>query len=484
MAGLAFTPSLLRLAQHGERLVYRIAGLPVAIGVIWASWGGSESSPLDSAFAAQFWHLQGFGDWLELAAAMLVWPIALAAASIWFTARNGPAIARREGRGVARQFADQLRLYFSAGVLAPWYYVFSLHEDSSRAHARSFLQRFQTKTCLFLLLKERKGSPLNDKARFAEYCSARGIRCVPTMVELNGPPVESGLPDCDLFVKPRTGRGGRGAERWDRVDPFSYQSGSERLPAHALLDRLVERSRLRPLLIQPRLRPHPDLTGITAGALPTARIVTCLDERGEPEVMAAMFRMSVGQNATVDNIHAGGIAAAPDIRSGRLSRSSDLGMNARLGWLSVHPDTGERIEGRVLPHWKATKRLAIRAHRSFADRVVIGWDIGILDEGPIVIEGNGNPDMDIIQRFLPVGLRNHRFGELIAFHLQQRLPSRVRAFPEAKSAPTYVLDEADGRHPHQRQANAGRAGLGPQLPPQQPRSRRVRCPDPQHERVS
>jgi hypothetical protein len=33
--------------------------------------------------------------------------------------------------------------------------------------------------------------------------------------------------------------------------------------------------------------------------------------------------------------------------------------------------------------------------------------------------------MDIIQRFMRVGLRGQRFGQLVAFHLRQR-PSRGR----------------------------------------------------------
>jgi hypothetical protein len=136
--------------------------------------------------------------------------------------------------------------------------------------------------------------------------------------------------------------------------------------------------------------------------------------------MVSVFRMSIGKNRTVDNMHAGGIAAAPDMETGSLSRSSDLGSNARLGWLSDHPDTGERIEGRILPYWKEAKELAARAHRAFSDRVVIGWDIAILEDGPILIEGNGNPDMDIIQRFMRFGIRRHRLGELISHHLKER----------------------------------------------------------------
>ncbi|HEY6048187.1 MAG TPA: sugar-transfer associated ATP-grasp domain-containing protein [Sphingomicrobium sp.] len=75
----------------------------------------------------------------------------------------------------------------------------------------------------------------------------------------------------------------------------------------------------------------------------------------------------------------------------------------------------------ALPCWDETKRLAIEAHRAFSDRTVIGWDIAMLEHGPIIIEGNGNADLDILQRFMRRGLREQRFGQLIAHHLRQRL---------------------------------------------------------------
>jgi hypothetical protein len=405
--------AMTRLRQSAERLVYRVAGLPVAL----RRW---PNDPLRSAFSRSYWRPADTGQWVELIAAIALSPLAVAAASMWFTARNGAVVRRRSTKPIAAQLREQLRLYFSDGILAPWYYIFSLDEDGV-ARAPTFLQRFETKTCYFRLLKRRKGSPLQDKARFAAHCSAHGIRAVDTALSLDGTQPGKMLPLRDLFVKPRGGRGGRGAERWDLLDPTRFRGpDGEELSPEMLLQRLVDRSRDTPLIIQPRLSPHPVLARITTGALPTLRVLTCLNEQGEPEVMTAMIRTSFGANRTVDNLHAGGIGALVEVASGSLGRSSNLGADARLGWFSAHPDTGAAIEGLVVPCWEEVKASAIAAHRSFSDRVVIGWDIAVLEDGPIFIEGNGNPDLDIVQRFMRTGLRRHRFTALLAYHVEAR----------------------------------------------------------------
>lgn len=406
--------SLAPLRQSAERLVYRIAGLPAALRA------SNQRDPLRRVFALHYWNPARAGEWAELIAAILLSPIAVPAAALWFTARNGAVIRRRTGKRISAQLGEQLSLYFSDGVLGPWYYIFSLHDDGER-RAPTYIQRFETKTCYFRLLKERKGSPLNDKSRFAAYCAANGIRCVQTLMSLEGADPGRALPEEDLFVKPTGGRGGRGAERWDRVAPSTFAgAGGEQLGADALLQRLVERSRDTRLIVQPRMRPHPELQRITAGALPTVRVLTCLDEQNQPHVMAAMIRTSFGNNRTVDNLHAGGIGTLVDVDSGRLGKASNLGADARLGWFSQHPDTGAAIEGTIVPCWEQVKSAAVAAHRRFADRVVIGWDIAVLEDGPIIIEGNGNPDLDILQRFMRTGFREHRFARLLAHHLGAR----------------------------------------------------------------
>src|ERR1044071_2359877 len=138
-------PSSRRVNEHLERFVYRVAGLPIALSALL----GRRTSPIDAAFSRRYWSPQGINEWISLVEGLVLWPAGILGGSLWYTVRNGAVIKRRGGKSLAKQVTEQLRLYFSAGVLAPWYYLFSLDEDGSADRARSFLQRFETKTSLF-----------------------------------------------------------------------------------------------------------------------------------------------------------------------------------------------------------------------------------------------------------------------------------------------------------------------------------------------
>jgi hypothetical protein len=422
-----------RLAGELERTVYAAAALPIAIR-------GPSNAPtaaaaeIRAAFARQYWRPGSVTEAVELVAGIALAPIAVPLAALWFTARNGRTIRKREGKSLSGQFVEQLRLYAAAGIVGPWYYILSLHRDGFR-RAPTFLQRCETKRGIYALLREKNGSPLGEKRLFAERCEAAGVSCVACEMVVDGADPQSGaLPDCDLFVKPLTGSGGKGAERWDRIGPKTWSDGSLRLGEHELIGRLS--GKRRPMIVQKRVRPHHALLPLTSGATPTVRALTMIDERGEPELVAAVFRMSFGANRTVDNIHAGGLACRVSIQEGRLGIASDLGSDARLGWVAEHPTTGARIEGTRLPYWTEVKELAVRAHRLFADRLLVGWDIAVTDDGPTIIEGNRGPDMDLMQRFMETGFCDHRLGELIAWHLRSRgyVPGT-----EATAAPRSML---------------------------------------------
>jgi len=441
--------------RHTDGIMCRAAGLPLLLGLLFVPKRFHAASlEIGRAYAARFWRVRAVGEWFDIVAAILLWPLGVLIAALWFTYRNGAIIAAQSGRSVMSQFGDQLRLAVTAGVLPAWYYVFELYKPGRTCSARAYLTRGQTKRGAYRVFAENRGSstPLSDKAKFAEYCAERQLPAIPVLLSARDGalvgPVRSpdSLSQADLFVKPVRGRGGRGAERWDFLRGGFYRHvEGETLSAAQFLERLCRMSLRKPYLVQERVRNHPAIVDLSNGALNTVRVISCLDEQERPEVIGAVLRMAVGRNVTVDNVHAGGLAAAVELDSGRLGQATGAGMDARLGWMARHPDTGARIAGRPLPLWDEVLDLVLRAHAAFRDWVVVGWDVAIRGEGVCLVEGNSGPDVDLIQRPLGAPFGNGRFGELLAFHLQRaRSPACRPAISRPRNAMPVVNQFASG----------------------------------------
>lgn len=245
---------------------------------------------------------------------------------------------------------------------------------------------------------------LADKRLFAERCREAGLPHAETIALADQGDIRI-LADPagrELVAKPAQGEGGDGVRM---LGPIA--------------DEDVLMSRLRPLrgavVVQPLIRSHDALMYLALNALPTVRIVTILDEAGLPEVVSATFRCASKPEARVDNMKAGGLISAVDLASGALGTAC-YGYGG--GDHEVHPRTGARITGRTLPDWEAAKALAIRAHRdAFADYIIVGWDVALTPDGPILIEGNGKPGVLMPQRAARQGLGAGRYGLLYAHHL-------------------------------------------------------------------
>jgi hypothetical protein len=411
--------------RHADAILWRGAALALMINLLlFPQRFPPASRIIGQAYARRFWRPRTIGECLDILVAVLIWPIGVLSCALSFTRRNGAVVAKRFGRSVLAQLADQLRLAVTSGLLPPWYYIFELYRPGAMARARCYVTRGQTKYGVYRVLAEARGSssPLGDKHAFARFCAERQVDALPVLLSVHdgkfsGP---TDLPETDLFVKPVRGRGGRGAERWDYVGGgrYTHRDGQE-LGATALLDRLRGLSSVQPYLVQERATNHPAMRDLSNGALNTIRIITCLDEHDRPEIIAAVLRMAVGDNVTVDNVHAGGLAASVDLREGRLSAATDMGVDAHLGWIDHHPDTGARIAGRVLPMWPEVRELVRTAHVAFRDWAVIGWDVAIMADRPRLVEGNSGPDIDLVQRPLRMSFGDARFGILIARQLEK-----------------------------------------------------------------
>ena len=422
-----------QLRRRGAQLVNRIAGLPITLRALMDA-RPKPGHAVRLAYARYFWELKRPSEWFDVALALLLWPLVLLGLALWFLWRNGSLVAARARRPRYRQFLDQIRLYFAAGVLPPWYYIYELYDRPRKGFARSFIYRCESKTGVLALLKKLRApaSIVSDKVAFEEHCRRHSIATIPVLAVARRGRIEWKVPrrdaQVDWFVKPVDGKGGKNIERWDHVGRGRYRGpAGEVVDGGALLALFAEDSWDMPRFIQPRIVNHPRLRSLSNGALATVRALTCLDERGRPELIGAVMRMAVGNNHVVDNLHAGGLAAGIDLASGELGPASNLGADASLGWIELHPDSGAPIRGFRLPRWRQVRPFAERAHRAFADRVLIGWDIAITADGPVLVEANGAPDLDIMQRPFRRGLMKERLGELLAFHLASWRAPAVQA---------------------------------------------------------
>lgn len=415
--------SRISLKRHAAQIFARIAGLPISL----RSHHDRLYLPaavVRLAYRRRFWAFKSASELVELMAGLILAPLILFVLSAWFLAKNGTLVAAHFHRPLHSQFADHLRLYFKAGVLPPWYYIYELYKHPLKRHARSFIYRWESKHGVMALLKERRppSSIVSDKIAFAEHCRRAGIPTVPVIGIARDGHVswldEKGKHG-DWFVKPIDGKGGKGIDLWVRVDPDRFCNAAGRVVEEGeLLRLLAEQSLTKPCLIQPRIQNHPRLGDLCNGALATVRALTCLNEAGQPELVGAVLRMAIGGNHVVDNLHAGGIAAGIELGTGRVGRATNLGSDVRLGWLDRHPTTGAPITGRRLPFGDRIRPFALRAHRAFSDRILVGWDIAIANKGLILVEANGAPDLDIMQRSCQRGLMRDRLGELLAHHLR------------------------------------------------------------------
>lgn len=219
----------------------------------------------------------------------------------------------------------------------------------------------------------------------------------------------------DIIAKPSYRSKGQGVERFIRAGD-GWRGGDRALNASQLATHL-RRVWRQGGVIQQRLPTHAALAAMSPGALPTLRVVTCLDEQGAPEICAMALRLSAGGPRPVDNFNAGNLVLAVD-GAGRCGPAWRSGGKRPPSRHSSHPVTGIPIEGAPLPDHAAAQALAIRAHDRFREGfTLIGWDIGLTARGPVLIEGNWNPGTDILQLVNGRGLADSRLGELYRHRL-------------------------------------------------------------------
>jgi len=96
----------------------------------------------------------------------------------------------------------------------------------------------------------------------------------------------------------------------------------------------------------------------------------------------------------VDNFHSGGMSAVVDNETGVVIGPA---LDKSMRRFETHPVSGIRFEGFQLPYWPEAIEMVHAACRKHPEMTVIGWDVCLTDNGPILIEGNRRPGFDMVQ---------------------------------------------------------------------------------------
>lgn len=231
-----------------------------------------------------------------------------------------------------------------------------------------------------------------------------------------------------IFGKPKRGQGGEGAVYITRYDAganrFTFLDGSE-LQGRDFFSMLERQHRKSGYLFQSAVIQDARVEALIGKTVGTLRFVTFTDETG-PEILGVALRLPrFGSNA--DNHALGGYVMTLDQQSGVLDFGyTGLGPGAEQ--FETHPDTGTQLRGVQLPHWDAARTMVATAAACLSELPLIGWDIALGTEGPVIIEANTSPTMEALQLGQSSGiLRNGRRARMLkARTIQRRVQKRRR----------------------------------------------------------
>lgn len=234
-----------------------------------------------------------------------------------------------------------------------------------------------------ILTKEimrRAGVPVPETYRIYSY-----------FYELTG--LARDLADHDQFViKPAQGSGGggimviagRGEQGWTGVTGRTY--GVQELKKHLsdIIFGVYSFDLGDRALVEQRIVQHEEMDLLSPLGLADVRVIVYRDEP-----VLSMTRLPTVSSAGRANLHQGAVGVGIDLASGRTVHAILRGQR-----VEAHPDTGVGLLGRTIPCWQDVLLTATRAAKAVPLKY-LGVDISITPQGPVLLEINVRPGLEI-----------------------------------------------------------------------------------------
>lgn len=259
------------------------------------------------------------------------------------------------------------------------YYYGSTYNPYPRRRLRKCVQRYEYQIIF------------NDKELWEKFCSALSVPSPPCfdVVDPAGPyrdeirSAVSANGGKKIIIKPVMGHAGQGIVLAQQEGPkIKILTGAKDLS----LDDFVLTTRS---IMQDVVEQDSRVAAIYPHSVNTVRIITLLT--ADLGVLLLGAKMRFGNNGSfVDNSSTGGINVGLDKLSGMLN---EFGCDKHGNRYNHHPATGEKFEGFVVPQWDNVVKLATKVQQACTFYRLVGTDIAVTPNGPVLIEANANPDI-------------------------------------------------------------------------------------------
>ncbi len=249
-----------------------------------------------------------------------------------------------------------------------------------------------------------------DKMAFHQWCKDNDIPTPATRPFSKLADLCHGSPERGAgkyFVKPRFGGSGRSVGRFLTLgDEFLLFSRFYRTADASQVAARVGAG--EDFIIQDYVRQHPAMSALFAGSVNTIRVET-IDTGGEIIVNSALLRVGTGMSAS-DNWSTGGLIVGIDMLTGRTNGPARTQLKYGGHTFDKHPDTDAPLSGTEIPHWNEVRQMCERAASQMRPFKMLGWDVAITEEGPVIIEVNEDYHIEMCQEACR-GLRKTYWGK-------------------------------------------------------------------------
>lgn len=166
-------------------------------------------------------------------------------------------------------------------------------------------------------------------------------------------------------------------------------------------------------LIQKLLVPHGVTRTFSGKSIATLRMLTLRTANG-PKIHRVAWKIPAAHNPADNFWRSGNVIAEVDLDKGKAKRIvRGLGIDQEL--IDASDITGSRKTDLTVPNWQQTLDLVLSATEAFRGLKIIGWDIGVCDAGPVIVEANDLPDLRLHQIAEGRGIYDREMEEYVAY---------------------------------------------------------------------